>query len=173
MIRACIAVVDASRARLFRFDHQQAPENSNSKTQSFEEISDLINPEGRMKTNEFMTDSQPASHNARNGVGRPYGVDDHRERHQAEMSRRFAASIVKEIQEVAEREGVSSIILCASPKMLGVLRTEGVANAVGDRSLTELDSDLTKLTPSQLQDHLAQQGLLPERQRLMMRPNAG
>ena len=53
MKRACIAIVDASRARIYTFQEDAPP------GQQLREIRDLINPGRRLKDHELFSESRP------------------------------------------------------------------------------------------------------------------
>src|SRR4051794_11979702 len=74
MYRACIAVVDATRARLFIFERTTEPE---AMRESLREHTDLVNP-ARRHPGELFADSRPGS--SRIG-GLPSTFDDHRGAH--------------------------------------------------------------------------------------------
>lgn len=155
MHRTCIAVADASRARLFTFDRIA---DGGELREELEERRDLVNPARRLRTSELFSDSRP-------GVGRSgnlqYGFDDHREEHVEQMDAAFARVIVEELERMVRETGAEHLILCASPNMLGDLRGAAARLRRGALAIDELPRDLVKLTPSALRTQLADYGVLP------------
>ena len=163
MKRACIAIVDAARARLYTYDEQ-----ATDPTQQLREVKDLVNPGRRLKASEMFSEKPSMGQNpGRNTSGEPGSAkDDHRDDHIEMMDAKFAKEIIAELDRIIQAEKFAQLIVVASPKMLGELRK---ANRVLDRpglTIDEIARDLTKLTQSQLHDHLAGLNLIPARERL-------
>jgi protein required for attachment to host cells len=144
-MQTLIAVVDATRARLFRFERTIEP--SGPREDMVEEV-DLIDPARRHPPAELFSDTPGV--NRAGGV--QFGVGDHRDKHLRAIDAAFARSIAAEIARLRKER---SLVLCASPRMMGELRAAGVH---GD---AELVRDLVKLTPSELRTELGDRGLLP------------
>ena len=165
MKRACIAIVDASRARLYTYDEENEP------TSQLREIRDLVNPGRRLRASEMFSETRPSlGHPGRPGLSREPGStrDDHRDDHIDMMDMKFAKEIVAEIDRILKAGHYGHLIVVASPRMLGELRK---ANGVLKRNnlvVDEIPRDLAKLTSSQLHDHLASMELLPPRARLSL-----
>jgi protein required for attachment to host cells len=153
MYRACIAVVDASRARLFTYERSVDVEGI---SEELTEERDLVNPARRLRASELFSDSRPGS--SRTGALQ-YGLDDHRDAHVDKLDADFSRSIVEELQALVETNHPRKLIVCASPSMLGALRE--ARDGLGDIEIDELPRDLVRLTPPQLREHLASYGLLP------------
>jgi Protein required for attachment to host cells len=84
MNRTLIAVVDASRARLFTCERIAPAEGLK---EQIIERSDLVNPARRLHPSELFSDPHPGSN--RTG-GLQYGTDDHRDAHLDEIDAEFA-----------------------------------------------------------------------------------
>lgn len=153
MHRTCIAVVDASRARLLTFERSAEAEGL---SESLVEQRDFINPARRLTPAEQFSDSPGSS---RNGPLQ-FGLDDHRDAHNEKLDTEFSRLVNDEIDQLLRASPAKRLIICASPRMLGHLRA-GRGKASSDLSIDEIPRDLTKLTPPQLREHLAEQGLLP------------
>ena len=153
MRRTCIAVVDASRARLFTFDRTDA---SDGIRDTVSERTDLVNPARRKTPAQLFSDSRPGS--SRTG-GLQYAFDDHRDAHLDELDTEFAREIVAAIERTVRDIDATRVVVCASPRMLGTLRAihRGREGLVID----ELARDYTNLTPPQIHDHLVEHGMLP------------
>jgi protein required for attachment to host cells len=156
-MRALIAVVDATRARLFTY--QSAVDMQ--ELASLHEESDLINVTRRRRPSELFSGS---SDRGRGFGPRGFAYDDHRDAHIAQFDAVFARDIGEQIAQVSRAGGYVRLILIASASMIGEMR-----KVMRDRDLVidEVPRDLVKLTPSQLHDRLAELRLLPARERLM------
>jgi protein required for attachment to host cells len=155
MYRTCIALVDASRARLFMFDRAS---ESDGLHEQLSEQRDLVNPARRLRTSELFSDSRP-------GVGRSgdlqYGLDDHRADHVDHMAAEFARAALVELEELIRGTGAKRLIVCASPSMLGALRAAGLDQWEDRIVIDTLSRDYVKLTPPELRVRLAEHALLP------------
>lgn len=170
MKRACIATVDAARARLFTYQEDADP------GREMREAHDLANAGRRLKDSEMFSESRPplapSGHLGPNATGGAFkgssggpGKDDHRDDHIAMMDMKFAKEIVDEVDKLVRTEGYGHLILVAPAKMLGVLRK---ANGIFKRNgllVDEVQLDLSNLTAPQLHEHLASLGLIPGRRR--------
>ena len=155
MYRACIAIVDATRARLFTFDRTALADGVH---EQLVEQRDLVDPARRRRPAELFSDTRPGS--SRTG-GHQFGFDDHRGASLARMDADFARAVVAEIVELLRSSASQRLILCASPRMLGELREVGSAIRRDGLVLDELPRDLVKLTASEIRERLAAYGLLP------------
>lgn len=155
MHRTCIAVVDASRARLFTFDRSV---EAGGMHEELVETTDLVNPARRLTQGEQLSDSRPGS--SRVGT-RGFAYDDHREARTEEIDRGFAKLIAQELQRLTLSPQVQRLIVCASPRMLGELRQASRTFERSGLEIAELARDLVKLTPPQLREQLGDYGLLP------------
>jgi protein required for attachment to host cells len=152
MYRACIAVVDATRARLFTFTRDA---ESGSVLEEMSERADLVNPARHRTPAQLFSDNTGSS---RTG-GLQYGFDDHRDAHIERMDAEFARDVTAAIDELVRHTGSRRLVLCASPRMLGELRAAELRR-VG-LAIDELPRDYVKLTVAQLRTQLAELGLLP------------
>lgn len=157
MYRACIAVVDASRARLFTYERSAEPEGLE---EHLTEERDLVHPARRRRPAELFADSRPGS--SRTG-GRQYAFDDHRDAHVDALDAEFSRAVIDEVVGLLRAAHAQRVILCASPRMLGELREAGRELPREGIELDELPRDLVKLTPPRLRAYLASHGLLPAR----------
>lgn len=155
MKRACIAIVDASRARLFTYERTSGESGVH---EQFVEQRDLVDPARRKRPSEQFSDTRPGS--SRTG-DLQYGFDDHRDAHVARMDATFARHVVSEIEDLLRSTSTQRLILCASPRMLGELREAGDGLRRSNLVVDELPRDLVKLTVPKLRDRLASYELLP------------
>lgn len=150
MKRACIAIVDAARARIFVYDHG-----------ALREICDLASAGRRMNPGDRLADPRPGSE--RGPSGQHTALDDHRANKLANQDMEHAKQAAGQILHVVGAHHVEHLIVVASPHMLGQLRRQGYPDGV---EVDELARDLTHLTEAQLHDHLARAGLVDPRPRL-------
>ena len=155
MYRTCIAIVDATRARLFTLD--RIAESDRPVREDLVERTDLVNPARRLTPSQMFSDSPGSSHTGGNG----YGFDDHRGGHLDALDAAFARDIGTEIKRLVGEPTARHLIVCASPNMLGTLRKAAGSFARDGLTVDEVPRDLVKLTPPQIRDHLSSYGLLP------------
>lgn len=152
MTRACIVTIDAARARIFLYNGQAKP--------GFElvEYKDMDNPGRRLRAAEMPSEPEP--------VG---AQDGDRNAHGEMTDTQFTREAFEVLEVILREKQVAHLIVCAAPRMMGVVRAEG--NGVLKRpelKVDEITSNLSTLTEAALHDHLAQQGLIPPRARLAM-----
>ncbi|MDX2093479.1 MAG: host attachment protein [Kofleriaceae bacterium] len=133
MFKATVAVVDASRARLFTFLRETVVEGIRER---FLEISDLVNPARRHRPHEDLL-------------------------YEHELDAAFARDIVDGVSALMHTTESSHLIVCASPKMLGALRKVTKALHREHVTIHELGRDLSKLAAPQIREHLVDYDLLP------------
>jgi len=155
MYRACIAVVDASRARLFTYERSSEAEGV---SEEMTEQRDLVNPARRLRPSQLFSDTRPGSSRTGN---LQYGLDDHRDAHIDELDAEFARTVIGEIAALLRSSRPERLILCASPHMLGELRKASTTLTHDPLVIDEVPRDLVKLTPPELRDQLTSYGLLP------------
>ena len=156
MKRACIAIVDAARARIYTYD-QSTDGGQSTPAGALHEQIDLVNP-GRRGHDAYST-TKPGVKRSAPGSGT---TDDHRDAHIDELDRRFARQVVSEIDRIAREQAYDRVLLVASPAMLGELR--GVDRGLRPELHVEyVARDLARLTSPQIHDHLAQLRLVAPR----------
>jgi len=159
MHRIAIVVADAARARIFTYEAGALAEPNGASP--LRERVDLVDPERRLRPSQVFSDTRPGSSSAPHGPG--FAVDDHRDAHIEETDRRFAGAIAHHLGDVLAEHPAREVVIVASPNMLGLLRKDTADLPRLGMEVHELPLDLTKETPSQLHDHLAERGLLPSR----------
>jgi hypothetical protein len=160
MKRACIAIVDALRARIYTYERTSGDGTGMGSAGALREVTDLVNP-GARGHDQFST-TKPGIKRAGSGTGT---TDDHRDAHADELARRFARQVISELDRIVREQAFDRVLLVASPAMLGELR--GVDGALRRPEL-EVDyvaRDLARLTSPQIHDHLAQLRLVAPRRR--------
>ncbi|HET9991466.1 MAG TPA: host attachment protein [Kofleriaceae bacterium] len=150
--RTCIAIVDASRARLFV--HERAVDAEGTRDELVERF-DLVDPGRRLGSNDLFADSRIDSNRAGD---RHFGYDDHRVAHRENMDDQFAREVVAKIDEIVAATGSPRLVICASPHMLGVLR--GLVKPREGLAIQELARNFVKSTIPELREHLVAHDLL-------------
>jgi protein required for attachment to host cells len=138
MYRACIAVVDATRGRLFCY-HRSADADG---------------------VHETLVEADNLENEQRHHGG-VVAANDHRARHQDYADVDFARFVLARLRELGDEHGAERVILCAAPRMLGHLRASSPGILRADQQVTEVARDFANLTPSELRTHLADRHVLP------------
>lgn len=160
MSEYCVVVVNGVRARLFSLE--PVPEGETGGGPNLVERADLTQPEDGMKGDELWANTK-SGRNRGSGGSQAHGYDDHREQHSDEFRRRFARNIADETARLAGQQRASQVVLTAEKRMLGFLREAFSSAMPAGISVTELAKDLSRLSPQELHQYLAQEKLLPER----------
>jgi protein required for attachment to host cells len=137
--RACIALVDASRARLLIWERNAGPGGLRDK---LSERRHLLHPAHRQRP------------------GRPCALVERHDDAVAELDAELARTFAAELTVLVRSARAQRLILCASPHTLGKLRH--VAHELR-RSIfvDEVPRNLVDLAPDELCDQLTSSGLLP------------
>lgn len=132
MPRTCIAVVDATRARLFTLDRTHAPDGSH---EQLIEHPSLQAPRGA-------SSSDPA--------------------HIHVIDLAFAGKVAAEIQRLVHEPGVRRLIVCGNVRMIGEVFAASTASLRRPGLIIdEVARDLHDLTAAQIRDELAACHVLP------------
>jgi len=153
----CVIVANSSRARFFKLEESNTPEYETSP--KLIELSALINSETNHNASGSWSDIK-SGRNRATISGNAHGYDDHRKKHLDEYEKRFAQSIANETQRINKKNG--KIILVSQNRMLGYLRNAMSGTGKGNPP-TELNKDLIRLNPNELQDRLSNEHLLPKK----------
>jgi len=156
MKRICLVLADATRARIFSYQQLLEPDGPHDELR---EERDLVDPERHKRASELFSDHAGTNHT------HGHANDDHRQAHLDELDTRFAQHIAGEVEHVLRDEGARELVVVASARMLGRLRTslEPLRRTV---TIKELARDFTKLASTELRDRLAEHDLLPARSQL-------
>lgn len=149
-----VVVADGSRARFFMLVSGE----------SLQEHEDLVNPAHRAHDRDKYSSTRPGANPAPGG-GPGHGFDDHRAQHEQEDERHFAREIASRAVALARRHDARRLVIVAEKRMLGLLRHAIEIPAHSGIEVRDVASDLTRLTPEQILDHLAKHGALPHRHR--------
>ena len=160
MHRVCIALVDATRARLFTFE--RVTEGTDTRDELVERT-DLVNPLRRKRPSEVFSDTRPGSNRTGN---LQYAFDDHRDHHISQIDDRFARMTMAALRELLDERPTQRVVICASPRMLGRLRAAAPGLVPADIALDEVPRDLVKLSPGAVRAELASRELLPRTEQI-------
>ncbi|HED17217.1 MAG TPA: host attachment protein [Gammaproteobacteria bacterium] len=153
----CVIVANSSRARFFKLEDSDSPDFETGP--KLIELSALINSETSHNASGSWSEMKSGRNRATNS-GNAHGYDDHRKKHLDEYEKRFAQSIIDETQRINKRNG--KIILVSQNRMLGHLRN-AMSGALKESLTTELNKDLIRLDPNELQDRLSDEHLIPKK----------
>jgi len=160
MYRVCIALVDATRARLFTFE--RVADGADTRDELVERT-DFVNPQRRRRPSEVFSDTRPGSSRTGN---LQYAFDDHRDHHISQLDDKFARMTMAGLREIIDEHPTQRVVICASPRMLGRLRAAAPGLLPDDIALDELPRDLVKLSPGEVRAELASRDLLPCAERI-------
>ena len=162
----CVVTVDGTRARFFCLEKPEMPAVE-SGPYLVEQSEALISTEIDMPGRELWTDAKSGR---RPGAGHmaAHGIDDHRDQHTEEFRRRFAKQIAEETLKLAQRCKPKALVLVAEKQMLGFLRGALQVPVKAGFVVKEVAKDLSRLSPLELQSHLAAEGVLPQRHKSAM-----
>jgi protein required for attachment to host cells len=159
MTRFLVAVVDGAKARFLTLEPVAVPEVDSGP--DLVERCELLNPATEMAGQDLWANTKTGRNRGNGSRGHSY--DDHRGNHLVEFERRFVQAIGMQMEALISAYDLNTLVLVAEPQILGILR-EGLTGVQGRLQVQELAKDLCKMRPRQLQDYLAQKGVLPTRQ---------
>ncbi|WP_017297815.1 host attachment protein [Nodosilinea nodulosa] len=159
MTRFLVAVVDGAKARFLTLEPVATPDLESGP--DLIKRCELANPAIEMSGQDLWANTKTGRNRGNGSRGHSY--DDHRGNHLVEFERRFAQAIGAQIEALIAAHDLNTLVLAAEPQILGILR-ECLAGANSRFQVQELAKDLCRMKPRQLQEYLAQKGLLPNRQ---------
>ncbi|MEA5445577.1 host attachment protein [Gammaproteobacteria bacterium AB-CW1] len=136
-----VVVADASRGRILHFKGHVS---------GLEEIHDLVNPEGRLRSRDLVSDKHGNTHD-RKGVGSPQMGEHAEAAHQVEKA--FANELGKTLGKLTREAGVEKLILAAPPRFLGDLR-RSLDKQTASLVTQEINKDISTLSLDQIKTHL-------------------
>lgn len=158
MKRACIAFVDATRARICEYDERNSPGHE------LNEVTDLVNP-GRRHIAEVFED-ETGGNRTGGGGAQSTATDDHRRNFVDERDSKFAREVVGALDKMVREQQFTQVVVVAGPRILGELRRHDAPLRREGLTLDEVERDITQLSNAQLHDHLAQLGVISPRARI-------
>lgn len=156
----CVVVANGARARFFTLQNAKVPEIEGGPN-LVEQSPDLVNPEKELPDRELWSNEYGRG---RVPSGVPaHGYDDHREQHDEELVRRFARRVAEETVRMVQANSASHVVLVAQKRTLGHLRPALEPLLKTNVDVREVGKDLSKLSPTELHEHLAKENVLPRR----------
>lgn len=156
----CVVVANGARARFFTLQNAKVPEIEGGPN-LVEQGSDLVNPEKELPDRALWSSGYGRG---RTPGGVPaHGYADHREQHDEELDRRFARRVAEETVRLVQANSASHVVLVAQKRTLSHLRPALEPLLRANIDVREVGKDLSKLSPSELQEHLAKDNVLPRR----------
>ena len=154
MGRACIALVDDTRARFFTVEHITVEADIG---EELVEHADLVNLARRRRPSELVCHARPGS--LRTGHLQ-YAFDDHRDYQVSQLDAEFARTAMAALSELLDEHTTRRAIVCAGPHMLRELRASARGILPDDVKLEELPWDLVSLPAGSVRAQLARHGFL-------------
>src|SRR5687767_14775589 len=148
-----ILVVDGTRARWFRLQRRRLIEHA-----------DLVCPEHKLMDRDRYSETKTGRWD-RGRLGPTHSFDDHRNAHDREVERRFAHEIAEKTEEMQRQLETDEIVIVGDNRMLGLLRPF-FDPAIALERIVEIRKNIAQQTRDQIQDALAEEGLLERRPRL-------
>jgi len=167
MRQACIAIVEAARARIYTYDDTDPNGGRTPAQPALHEEVDMVNPGRRGHDEDRYSTTKPGIKRDSPGGG---STDDHRDAHVDQLERSFAKAVVEEVDRITRMRALGRVIVVAGPHMLGELRRHDGVLHRSERSVEYVDSDLAGFTPPQIHDRLADLKLISPRRRLPLTP---
>lgn len=156
-----VLIADSARARFFLMLEPGHPDYASGPR--LREEQDLVNPEGQLTGTDLYENTKSGRGQA-GGGGAAHGLDDHREGHQREMTKRFAKRIAGAAAEHFLAGETGKLVVVTPARMLGTLRPL-LAEALPKKvSVDEVQSDLSWHALPKIEEVLERRGLLAPRQ---------
>lgn len=154
----CIVVMGGAQARFFTLEPVEFPELESGP--KLVERGKITNPEKEIPGRDLYAD--PKAGRGRAPAGGPsHGYDDHRSQHEDEFDRRFGRKVLEKARRIAKANKARCVLLIAPSRMLGLIRQEMDIISKQGMRVYELAKDMTKFTPRQIHDYLADEEWLP------------
>jgi protein required for attachment to host cells len=161
MNKTCIVVADAGLARFFDVEADESPRVK----VKLVERAVLTNDTDLKSRGESVTGKVRSETNTDRGSGPVHPMGARRERHRVELERRFGLEIAQQAAAMTRSWTNGAVVFVAEPRFLGITR-ESMRQALARQiELKEIARDYAHLTPTDLYDHLARNGLVPARPR--------
>lgn len=157
-MRACIAIIDTTRARICEYDDTKAP------GLELTEFLDIVNP-GRRHLSAMFEDSEAGERQGGAG-GHQQATDDHRQQFANSRDDKFARNVVAEVDRIVRGGAFTQVVIVAAPHILGELRKYDDCFRRDGLKLDEIDRDLVGMSDAQIHDYLAQAGIVAPRRRM-------
>ncbi len=158
MDNICIIVADARIAKYYGVERIESPHAQ----LVLVDRAELTNETDLKVLGQSITGKARTETNTNRGSGPVHPMGAQRERHRIELERRFGMGLVRQAVAFAGNWKEGTVLLIASPHLLGLVR-EPMRRALHPGiALKELAMDYTKLSPHELHKRLEAAGLLGE-----------
>jgi protein required for attachment to host cells len=138
-----IAVTSGARARIFE---------TRGRLQPLTEISDMVNPEDRLRKKELRNDKPGRATDAHRGQRHTVGMADNPK---DQVARDFARSLVERLTQEAHKNHFDRLCVVAPPRFMGMLR-EQMSAPVRATLAGEITKDLTAEAPARIHEQVAE-----------------
>lgn len=155
MSEYCIIVADTTRARLLSLETST---RGDGQTHLVERL-DLVNSE--LRAARLERHGQRRSDALGQVGGHHYVMSDHREQHDHDADERFAGEVIEEAARLSRSLGARQALVCAEPRMLGLIRPSEPLLEKQGVLVKEVPRDLMKTAASELKAYLENAGFLP------------
>lgn len=163
MLNLLVAVMNGTNARFLTLE-PVSPKKPEAGMVLVEQNA-LCNAENELSGQELWSSSKTGRN--RGSAGQSHSYDDHREQHCVEFEKRFANQITHHIAQLIQTHGSQQLVLASEPKFLGLIREALAGSLPKTVTVTELAKSICQMSPSQIQQYLAEQDLLPAQQHLI------
>ena len=169
MSEHCVVVSEMAQARFFTLEWE--PSLTAEENPFLREVINMENPQRKAGDSSYWTDTRRGAqreHQSGQRAGQPAGIshhnyDEHRDNNEEQNTQKFAREVIHNLNEMIEAKHIDHVVLCGETQMIGFLR-KALDELPRDKiSLDEVAKDLTKFTPRQLHQKLADEGFLPKR----------
>jgi len=157
MNQYCVVVANGTKARFFTLEDADRPEINSGP--NLVKQKDLLNLENQSNLDGLWTETKSGGN--RGHGGQSHGYDDHRQKHEDDIERRFANSIADECKRFSQTTN-GNVVLVSQKRMLGHLRA-AMGTRMNGVKPQEVAKDLCKLSAHEIHQHLAKEHIIPER----------
>ncbi len=159
MQEICALVVNAARARYFTLEYPTDPALEGGP--DLVEVDDQANPSATLAPREQFSNLRGRHRSP--GGGPEHRYDDHRDKHQEELTQRFAKALIDTTAALVLKQRPDKLVIAASPDMLGRLRPLLEEDTRIATPLVECAKDLSGLSPKEIHAALVEYGCAPQR----------
>jgi protein required for attachment to host cells len=161
MNRTCIVVADAGIARFYGVEKVESPRVKLALVERT-----VLTRETDLKVlGTSVSGKVHTETNTNRGSGPVHPMGAQRERHRGELERRFGMEVARQTAALTKEWEQGTVVLVAEPQLLGLMREPMRKALHRGLDLKELAKDYVHLTPTDLYDHLARNGIVPAHRR--------
>jgi protein required for attachment to host cells len=157
MTTTCIIVADGARARFITLHLPEDPKVEGGAR--LVEHEDLVNPEADVPQRGLFSDRAGRAHAS--PVGAAHALDDHREDHQRETTRRYVRRVVEHAERFVSAQQATRLLFVAEPRLLGTWREQLPYERFRGVEVVEVGENVSRRPLEQIQSVLALRGVVP------------